>query len=146
MAAVGQAVPSGQPASAGQETDRNAVIARIRMALKRRSGKAWSVTGGTGTAWGWIHLDAPPARRTWRERTIWNLERPDYPAYEEYDSGMPGGHTSPAERMELGALLGFDKPVHFQGHNIAASTEYRREYLDRAEGREPRAIAQPYWD
>ncbi len=44
--------------------DRDEAIARIRTALKRRSGKAWSVTGGRGTAWGWITVEAPPARRT----------------------------------------------------------------------------------
>lgn len=48
------------------DTDRNAVIARIKSALQRRSGKSWSVTGGRGTAWGWITIDAPPTRRTWR--------------------------------------------------------------------------------
>lgn len=43
--------------------DRNETIARIRAALKRRSGRPWSVTGGRGTARGWITLPAPrPAR------------------------------------------------------------------------------------
>ena len=42
--------------------DRSEAIERIRKALKRRSGKTWSVTGGRGTAWGWIHVSAPPAR------------------------------------------------------------------------------------
>lgn len=42
--------------------DRNETIKRIKDALKRRSGKPWSVTGGRGTAWGWITIDAPPAR------------------------------------------------------------------------------------
>ncbi len=34
--------------------DRDEAIKRIRAALKRRSGKLWSVTGGRGTSWGWI--------------------------------------------------------------------------------------------
>jgi hypothetical protein len=46
--------------------DRDAAIKRIKTALQRRSGKTWSVTGGRGTAWGWITIDAPPRRRTWR--------------------------------------------------------------------------------
>jgi hypothetical protein len=46
--------------------DRDAAIKRIRAALKFRSGKDWSVTGGKGTAYGWIKIDAPPRRRTWR--------------------------------------------------------------------------------
>lgn len=47
--------------------DRDTAIAEIRAALKRRSGKAWSVKGGRGTAYGWIEIDAPPRRRTWQE-------------------------------------------------------------------------------
>lgn len=43
--------------------DRDDAIRRIRQALRRRSGKAWSVTGGRGTAWGWITITAPPRRQ-----------------------------------------------------------------------------------
>lgn len=45
---------------------RNDVIAAIKTALQKRSGKSWSVTGGRGTAYGWIRIDAPPARCTWK--------------------------------------------------------------------------------
>ena len=51
-----------------EDLTRDQAIKRIRDALKLRSGKPWSVTGGTGTAWGWIRIDAPPARRTRRVR------------------------------------------------------------------------------
>ena len=51
-----------------EDLSRAAVIARIKRGLESRSGKRWSVTGGTGTAYGWLHIDAPPARRTWRDR------------------------------------------------------------------------------
>lgn len=128
--------------------ERNETIKRIRTALKRRSGKGWSVTGGRGTAWGWLTINAPPARCTWRHRL-----KPDAsPAqlsedYEEYDTGEPGsGNMSPDDRAELGKLLGFEKPVHYQGVSIAASNEYWQEYIDRAEGRTPAKVAQPYWD
>ena len=43
--------------------DRAEVIKTIRAALRRRSGKNWSVRGDTGTAWGWIDISSPPARR-----------------------------------------------------------------------------------
>lgn len=109
-------------------TDRNAVIARIKAALKARSGKTWSVTGGRGTAYGWITIDAPPARRTATR-----------------DSETGGEYTTKADRSELAALLGLDS-VHLQGVSIAASSDHYREYVDRAEGRTPRAIAQAYWD
>lgn len=126
------------------DTNRDAVIARIRTALRTRSGKAWSVTGGRGTAWGWIRIDAPPARCTWRYRLrAGTLDRSEN--YEEYDSGERNGHMSPAERAELAALLGLND-AHFQGVGIASSSDHRREYIDRAEGRAPLVIGAPYWD
>jgi len=127
--------------------DRDQAIARIKAALKKRSNKSWSVTGGRGTGWGWITIDAPPSRRTWsnREKPGTFAGRPE--DYEEYDTEKAdAGHMSPDDRAELGKLFGFDKPVHFQGISIAASSDYRREYVDRAEGRTPSEIAKPYWD
>jgi len=48
-----------QPNRASAEPmDRNETIKTIRAALRRRSGKLWSVTGGRGTAWGWLSIDA----------------------------------------------------------------------------------------
>jgi hypothetical protein len=125
--------------------DRNETIAKIKAALKRRSGKSWSVTGGKGTAWGWITIDTPPARRTWG----WRLPHgfPDIPGnWEEYDTGRPGGYIIPDERRELADLLGFEKPVHHQGESIPASGDYWQEYIDRAEGRTPTKMGVQYWD
>ena len=51
---------------------------------------------------------------------------------------------SEEDRAELAALLG--KDVHHQGQSIPASRAYRREYLDRAEGRTPAETGTPYWD
>ena len=51
----GQQVGGALPA---EDLSRNAVIKRIRQALKRRSGHVWSVRGGTGTAYGWITIRA----------------------------------------------------------------------------------------
>lgn len=115
-------------------TDRATAIATIKADLKRRSGKAWSVTGGKGTAYGWIKIDAPPKRRiySWDGTTI--------------VSPTPGsGQMSLADRTELGKLLGLDF-VHPQGVSIAASGAYRTEYMERAAGQVPTEIAQPYWD
>jgi len=129
-----------------EDLSRAAVIRRIKVALERRSGKRWSVTGGTGTAYGWLRIDAPPARRTWRERlkdgVLTGQSRADY---EWYDTGQPSGHAAPEDLAELAALLGLDG-VHFQGERVAASHDYYCEYIDRAEGRVPRKIATPYWD
>lgn len=102
-------------------TSRDETIQTIKTALKARSGKTWSVTGGRGTAWGWITVSAPPARRG------------------EF------GYLSDADRAELASLLGLDT-VHSQGVSIAASSAYYREYTARALGEQPTEIAQPYWD
>lgn len=103
--------------------DRNETIAAIRKALRARSGKSWSVRGDRGSSWGWITISSPPSR-----------------AADQW------GSMTPAEAEELGRLLGFDEPVHHQGVNIAASDAYRREYIDRAEGRTPSVVGTPYWD
>lgn len=124
--------------------NRDETIARIRTALKKRSSKSWSIKGGRGTAWGWIDIDAPPARCTYAYR----LKEGDADApenYEEYDTGQPGGHMAPADRQLLATLLGLEK-VHIQGISIAASSDYYQEYIDRAEGRSPSKIGQRYWD
>lgn len=123
---------------------RNDVMKRIKRSLERRSGTRWSVTGGRGTAWGWITIDAPPAERTWHRRHVGegigaNLEDCE-------DASQPFGHMSPARREELGRLLGWSNPVPFQGVSIPAGSDYYREYLDRAEGRTPSVIGHPYWD
>ncbi len=131
----------------GQESmERNDTIKRIKTALQRRSGKQWSVTGGKGTAWGWLEIDAPPARRTWSHRlkTGAVTDRPE--DYEEFNTGEPGHNMGPEDRAELGKLLGLDHPAHDQGVSVGASNDYWQEYIDRAEGRQPAKIAQPYWD
>lgn len=121
--------------------DRDETIKLIRTALKRRSGKTWSVTGGRGTAWGWLEIDAPPSKRTEKSRP-----KADNPSeYEYYDSGTPGGHMTKTCRDELAKLLGLET-VHIQGVSIPASNQYYQEYIDRAEGRTPSIIGRQYWD
>jgi hypothetical protein len=100
--------------------DRDEAIKAIKNALKARSGKAWSVTGGRGTAWGWITIQSPPSRR------------------DSY------GCMTDADREELGALLGVR--VHAQGESIPAGSDYRREYIARAAGLTPAVVGTPYWD
>lgn len=108
-------------AAAMADPSRKNTIAAIRAALKDRSGKAWSVTGGRGTAYGWITIEAPPARR------------------EQY------GYMSDADRAELGHLLGVT--VHHQGHSVPASHDYRRLTIQQAAtGSTNGQTAEPYWD
>jgi hypothetical protein len=101
-------------------TDRDTAIAEIKKSLRKRSGKTWSVKGGRGTSWGWITITAPPARCN------------------------PFGSMNDDDIRELSALLDMD--VHHQGADVAASAAHRREYVARAQGRTPDAIAAPYWD
>ena len=125
--------------------DRNETMSAIKRNLQRRSGKAWSVTGGRGTAWGWITIDAPPSRRTWSCRLKAGAVH-DYPEdYEPYDCGQPGHEMGPEDRAELAGLLGLEK-VHHQGVSIPAGSDYRQEYLDRSEGKVPTKCGEPYWD
>lgn len=127
------------------DLSRDETIKRIRAALKRRSGKSWSVTGGRGTGYGWIHVQSPPKRRTGAHV---QREGAAFGEYEHVDTGVPQqfGLMTPQDCAELGELLGLDRPVHCQGHGIAASSDYRREYIDRAEGRIPSTHGTQYWD
>ena len=100
---------------------RNDTMRAIRKALKRRSDRTWSVTGGRGTSWGWIKIMSPPARR------------------------LEFGYMSEDDMTELGRLMG-KAHVHIQGESIPASVDYYSEYIDRAEGRAPSVVGQRYWD
>lgn len=104
--------------------DSQNTIEAIRDALRRRSGKAWSVSRGRGTSYGWITIISPPRR-----------------------CAGPFRYMTNEDRTELGELLGLSEPVHFQGEHIPASTAYRRVYLARAlYGDSLGFTAEPYWD
>jgi hypothetical protein len=119
---------------------RNEVIKVIKAALKRRSGKEWSVTGGKGTAYGWLTIDAPPKRRTWRDA---QTETPEPPVpgaiyrgasavtpYYRVQAGAEDPITSPAddpwarEAAETGFTMRYDwefeDPSHEWGHTSPA--------------------------
>lgn len=135
-----------EPQAIVERPTRNDAISRIKDALRARSGKAWSVKGGRGTAYGWISIYAPPKRCTW---DILKVERDPYddsPAWYWRNGLEPGkGHMGPDDRDQLAELLGLDS-IHYQGHNIPASGAYYQEYVDRAEGREPSVVGERYWD
>lgn len=101
--------------------DRNETIKAIKANLQRRSGKAWSVTGGRGTAWGWLTIASPPKR------------------------SLKYGYLQDADRSELAQLLALDN-VHNQGVSIPSSNGHYQEYLDRSAGIEPTVHGEQYWD
>ena len=141
------------PSRQTEDLSVNAVCKRIRQALHRRSGVRWSVTHGTGTAHGWISIDAPRSHQI-----AYQVERvepgPDYAHGGGHDDlyierpaeAGESGHIGPYGRWKLGQLLGLDRAVHFQGESIPASHDYYREFIARAEGQEPQEFGRPYWD
>jgi hypothetical protein len=131
--------------------DRKECIRRIKQGLQKRSGKEWSVTGGRGTAWGWITINAPPKRRTWDHILKPGCNPDNRDSYTYEDTGQPGGYMRPADQLELRILLGFElnKPdynVGQSGVSIPAGNDYREEYVCRAEGRTPTRYGEQYWD
>jgi hypothetical protein len=109
-------LPEGFDFGGEDGMDRAAVIARIKAALVRRTGYQWRVYGGTGTAWGWLTI-AP--------------RRADGESLEH--------------AVMLAEALGLDRADR-SGVSIPASRAHYREFIARAEGFTPAAIAQPYWD
>jgi hypothetical protein len=130
--------------------DRDDAIKLIREALKKRSGKAWSVTGGRGTAWGWITIAAPPARRVGHKPNPdygdVNVYRPDVPMYIDDPDSEHRYYTSEADCAELAELLGMSRPTHCQGVSIPAASDYRRAYVAMAKGLPVTGNPQRYWD
>jgi hypothetical protein len=127
--------------------DRDETIKAIRAALKQRSGKTWSVTGGRGTVWGWINITAPPRRCTGDMIQHAELRHGQmHYAYEHIDTCTQTGCMTPQDAAELAELLGLEKPVHYQGASIASSNAHYIEYIARAEGRTPSAFGKQYWD
>jgi hypothetical protein len=142
-----RAIAAAEPAAAPR-IGRDETIKAIRVALKRRTGRAWSVTGGKGTGWGWIHVTAPPRRRTGvHVKREGQKDRYGHDLYELVDSGVPQefGYMTPDDVETLRVALDLER-VHYQGVSIAASSDHYAEYVARAEGLKPAAHGVQYWD
>lgn len=126
--------------------DRDETIRAIRTALKRRSGKTWSVRGGRGTGWGWIRICAPRARLTGERVETGERDAAGRPTYEWTDTGEYTGGMTEADMRELGELLNLGRLAHHQGVSVPADNAYYVEYIARAEGRSPARTGTPYWD
>lgn len=99
--------------------ERNETIKLIKAALKKRSGKSWSVTAGRGTIWGWLTISATPSK-------------------------LENGRIVQADREQLAKLLDLDS-VHPQGVSVPASIQHYLEFVNRAQGKKY-TIAKNYWD
>ncbi len=101
--------------------ERDETIRTIRAALKTRTGRTWSVTGGRGTAWGWILITAPPARRV-----NWGMTDDDIATL---SAAMGSG----------GGMVGRG------GYTVPSSDAYYAQAVALASGL-PATPAEPYWD
>lgn len=117
--------------------DRANVILRIRLALRKRSGKDWGVTGGRGTAYGWLRISAPPRRMQGATGRMQGATG---------RVGATFGAMTMADGRELSALLGEGVIVSASGVSVPDSHDHYREYIDRAEGRAPRVVGAVTWD
>lgn len=122
--------------------DRDEAITRIRAGLRRRTGREWSVTGGRGTAYGWITITAPPRRRVDSSGNPLGAKNATGRVVDQDDAA----YMSEVDRTDLAVALGLQHPSHTQGETVAASSGHRVEYIDRAEGRVPSTIGERYWD
>lgn len=114
----------------GAERGATSAAKLMRRLLKLRTGRAWSVTIGRGTAYSWLHIHAPPSRRVARD-------------------GSPDrdGYMSAADRAMLGSILG--QCPHTQGEQVRPCAGVRESYMWRLAGHEAPAdlhIAAPSWD
>lgn len=115
--------------------DRDLAIRLIRFNLKARSGKRWSVKGSRGSAWGWITITAPPARRVANELTV-------------EDAQELGDLLSLPEKSVYTDLeyIGRSNAAHRQGISIAADSEWYKHYIDASAGVESDHCTPQYWD
>lgn len=102
---------------------RNEAAKAMRQMLRKRSGKAWSVKGGRGTASGWLTISAPPSRC------------------------VGYGYMTPEDCRELAELLGKANPIHDQG--VTFPYDERWHYLKAARGDFPSRLHEwepdPFW-
>ena len=134
--------------------ERKEVTKSIKQNLKRRTGITWSVTGNTGTAWSWITIEAPKARRVFHDNN------PDYdhmvngsgasvgleevlPWIErQAEEGETGWYTSEVDRKILAETLGIG--MNFSSsQGVSISPDMWDFYLDRAKNGPPESEPKP---
>lgn len=97
-------------------------IATVKASLRARSGYSWSVTGGKGTAWGWLRVNVAPK------------DQAQFSCMAEVD------------QVWLALLLGHDYPIHQQGESIANSGGHYKQLIAQAAGYNPTVFGEQYWD
>lgn len=121
---------------------RDEAIKRLRTALKAKTGKAWSVSGGRGTGYGWMTIQASKSRR------VAHKLNPDYNGFDTIPecvriTGSPpwiecisqdkaeNQYTSDADGIILTEIFKTLCPYHHQG--LSVSPENRERFVQLAE-------------
>ena len=79
-------------------TTRTEDVKEIRTLLKKITGQTWSVSGSTGTAYGYIRIKTQP-------RCL-------------VASGEICREVNPVDQWLLGMVFNDGRPIHFQGHQV----------------------------
>lgn len=115
----------------------NEAIKRIRAALKKKTGKTWSVTHGRGTSSCWITVQAPPRRRV-NHDPIGDINAPgwyDQPYRERVrevapPQGKRGMYTSFRECDQIARAFALD---YVPDQGLLISPDETELYVTRAE-------------
>lgn len=144
--------------STNKNVDRSEVTKFIKANLKKRTGRDWSVTGGRGTAWGWLRIEAPKSRRVCHDPNpahepfapVGDPARDELPWVERPPAeGETAWYTSQEDRVVLAEALGIGlNQSSCQG--VSISPDSWDFYMDRAENgppppAEPEEVEIPAW-
>jgi hypothetical protein len=137
--------------STRKNMDRSEVTKHIKKYLRERTGRDWSVTGGRGTAWGWLRIEAPKKRRVCHDENpayepfapVGDPAREELPWIErEPREGEVGYYTPQEDRLILAEALGIGlNQASCQG--VSISPDSWDFYLDRAENGPPLPEPEP---
>jgi hypothetical protein len=122
--------------------ERSEAVRRLKAALKKKTGKTWSVTGGRGTGWGWLRIQAPKVRR------VAHGVNPRYNGFDQIDvcirkTGKPpwiefvsddaeeNRYTSDEDSRTLTEIFKPGHSYHYQG--LSVRPEDWELYLERVE-------------
>jgi hypothetical protein len=125
---------------------RNEATKRIRKALKEKTGRVWSVTGGRGTGYGWVRIQAAkkdrvahrqnPGYKGWMtiSQCVMETGKPPWIEFVS-DDKAENQYTSDADCELLTRIFQTPYKHHYQGLSIKpGATEL---YVQRVEAWEP---------
>lgn len=129
--------------------ERSEVTKRIKKALKKRTGQTWSVTGGRGTAWGWLTIEAAKSRQVMHDsnpkydRFALGRNQDELPWVERKPEKDEIAYcTSQEDRKILAEALGIG--MNFSSvQGVSVSPDQWQFYVGRAENGKPEEKPEP---